>query len=372
MDDNKELLPVPRPIVEVVYAGGTISSLATEAGHREGGHAIDLVMKLEEHSPDYRPTFDLGDKEIAYTGLSENIDEEYWMIIDQKTEEAIEKSSHGIFITHGTDSLEQTAQHLEEEFLEKIKEKNVRIVITASNDDIDAPETDAWDNLEFGLECSASDIEPGVYVAFHRRLIPASKVVKLPFTSGGESTFVSRDDPIYIETLQKQQEHSHRLIEQLESIFSKPPDDELGMVYDVNVIRRDHRELLDNLSAHNVRAIILNLYHSGTANTEKPDRSVSELVNKLRTEAGIVFFGVTENGEPVDLHAYETSVKLRKSGVVPLYDMTKEVALMKLRLLNPFLSSVQLIEEMLRNRAGEIDESRIFARDIAELKDAYS
>ena len=100
--------------------------------------------------------------------------------------------------------------------------------------------------------------------------------------------------------------------------------------------------------------------------------SVADLVRKLREERHIVFFGATENGEPVDLHSYETSVRLRKAGIVPLYDMAKDVALTKLRLLSGNSSVEQLISEMLRNRVGEIDERKIIPEDIDQLVELYS
>lgn len=373
MDDHKEALPQPRPTIEVIYAGGTISSLATAAGYREGGHEVDLVSKLEEHSPDYQPVFDLGHKEVAYTGLSENMDEAYLEVIDSKVDEAMSRDPQGIFMTHGTDSLEQTARHLRKKFIERLKEKKTRLIITAANDDLEEPNTDAWDNLEFGLESASSDVEPDVYVAFHRRLIPADEVVKLPYISGGESTFVSRSDPIYAEALRQQQERSRNLITQLEQVYGGPHNGDQAISYDVNIIRQNHNELLEYLDAHDdVKAILLTLYHSGTANTEKPDQSVAELVNKLRNEKGIMFFGVTENGEPVDLHSYETSIKLREAGVIPLYDMPKDVALAKLRLLDAQLETSQLIDAMLDSKVGEITESEVIPNDIDRLKQLYS
>ena len=372
MDNSKEPLPQHRPTVEVIYAGGTISSLATVAGYREGGHTVDLVDRLEEHDPDFQPTFDLGHKEIAYTGLSENMDDAYLEDVDQKVDEALARDPHGIFASHGTDSLEQTARHLREKYLAKLREKGVRLVITAANDDLEEPNTDAWDNLEFGLESAASDVEPDVYVAFHRRLIPADQVVKLPFIGGGESTFVSINDPLYAQALRQQQEHSSGLINQLQQLYDVQPNEAQAINYEVNVIRPNHQEFLDSLSNQDVRAVVFTLYHSGSANTEKPEQSVAELVRKLRTEKDIVCFGVTENGEPVDLHAYETSVRLREAGLVPLYDMPKDVALAKLELVNPTLKAPQLIDEMLTNKVGELTESEIIPDDIDRLKQLYS
>lgn len=112
------------------------------------------------------------------------------------------------------------------------------------------------------------------------------------------------------------------------------------------------------------------LYHSGTANTEKLELSVSHLVNKLRVERDIIFFGVTENGEPVDLHSYETSVRLREAGVVPLYNMQVKVALAKLQLVASN-TNTHIIDEMLDDKVGEIDESQIITEDIEKLKKLY-
>lgn len=122
-----------------------------------------------------------------------------------------------------------------------------------------------------------------------------------------------------------------------------------------------------------VQATLLTLYHSGTANTTDTTSAVTDLVRGLRERRGIVFFAVTENHEPVDLHAYETSVALRKAGVVPLYDMPYHAAMVKLwwateQTKNP----AELIDLMQTNIVGEVDESRIHRDDVEELKKLYT
>lgn len=375
MIEPKEVLPRSRTKVEVVYAGGTISSLATPEGYREGGHVMDLVGRLEEKLPNFREGFELGQAEVAYTGLSENMDEDYWEQIEMKATSALVKDPNAVLITHGTDSMEQTAKRLQRRLKDLLTVKNAKIIITGANDDLSHPQTDAWDNLDFAFQSTKSDAEPGVYVAFHKRLIPAVLVVKEPF-NGKKMNYASRDDEEYIKAVQAQNEHSQDLVAKLQKVMGKNLEDVQNtddvIEYAVNVVRLNHQELLDYLDTHKVRAILITLYHSGTANTEKPELSVSELVKKLRTERGIIFLGVTENGEPVDLHSYETSVRLREAGVVPLYDMPKDVALTKLRLLSGNLSVQQLIREMLKNRVGEIDERKTIPEDIDQLVELYS
>lgn len=117
--------------------------------------------------------------------------------------------------------------------------------------------------------------------------------------------------------------------------------------------------------------MLLTLYHCGTANTEDPKASVARLVKEMRVTYNVIVFAITENGEPFDLHAYGTSTDLREAGVVPLYDMLRDVALAKLRLL-PDMPRPTLIDAMLTNRVGEIDGRRIRTDDIAQLKVLYS
>lgn len=331
--------------------------------------------RLEERIPNFREDFDLGQAEVAYTGLSENMDEEYLESIEAATRNALNRNPDTVVITHGTDSMEQTARRLQRRLADLLRQKQAKVIITGANEDLSHPQTDAWDNLDFAFQSTKNEAEPGVYVAFHRRLIPADLVVKEPF-NGKKMNYVSRDDEEYIKTVQAQNEHSRDLVTKLQKVMGRDLEDaqktDEVIEYAVNIVRPNHQELLDYLDTHKVRAILLTLYHSGTANTEKPELSVSDLVRRLREERGILFFGVTENCEPVDLHSYETSVRLREAGVVPLYDMPRAVALSKLELVTSGGVVDQILYGMLKNRVGELDESKIIPEDIEQLITLYS
>lgn len=116
--------------------------------------------------------------------------------------------------------------------------------------------------------------------------------------------------------------------------------------------------------------MLLILYHSGTANTDLPESSVAKLVKKLRQEKGIIFFAVSENGEPINLKSYETGIALLKAGVIPLYNISRIVAKRKLQLLH-VSSAPNLITEMLKNQVGELDESMVSPTEIKKLKLLY-
>lgn len=369
-NEIREPLPNQRVNIEVVYAGGTISSFATPGGYREGGHVVDLVGKLQEKIPDFGKRFALGQTQVAYTGLSENIDENYWEGIEAATTHALDRNPRAVLITHGTDSMEQTAKRLQRKLKDILQSKNAKVVLTGANDDLSHPTTDAWDNLTFALKSAQSEAEPGVYVAFHNRLIPADLVVKEPY-NGSEMNYVSSADKEYTDRLAKLEAQDNATISRLEQAVGEPVDPMSAIEYPVNIVRLNNQELLDQIN-DNVKAVLLVLYHSGTANTENPNLSVADLVRHLRQERNMLFFGVTENGEVVDLHSYETSVKLREAGVIPLYNMRETIALAKLKLLAGRHSGSELIDLMLKNMVGEIDESKVIIGDIDKLKELYN
>lgn len=311
----------------------------------------------------------MGEKTFAYTGLSENLTVQDQEKIVEEVAAGLLKESHGVFVSHRTDSLEQTARLLDKELGETTRRSGKKVIITAANEDLDHPETDAWGNLQLTLESFSSDVPDGVYVAFHGKLIPADKVVKMPYVDG-VSTFTSNDSQEYADAIARQVAEAAELTARVRAAMDESGSSEV-FIYDANVIRTDHQELLDYVDNHQVKAILLNLYHSGSANTVTPGQSVVELVKVLREKRGIAFFGVTETGEPTDLRKYETSVQLRKVRVVPLYNMLPAVAKEKLQLLSDNQQSA-LIVKMLQNRSGEIDETQIFEDDILELLELYN
>ncbi len=302
MQEIKERLPSLRTRVEIIYAGGTISSLATPAGHREGGHVVDLVSRLEGQRPGFTSRFDLGQPQVAYTGLSENIGESELLRMEEAIDSVLTNNPIAILMSFGTDFAEQAAKRFQNKYQELLKQKGVKIIIVSANEDLSHPNTDAWDNLTFCLDSAAGDAKPGVYLGFHNRLIPADLAVKEPY-NGKEMNFRSRDDPEYLEAVRRQEEESQVLVDKLNDALAKEGVNEDEVLdYPVNVFRPNHKEILDRLNGRTIRAILLTLYHSGTANTTDTSASVANLVRELRNR-GILFFGVTENDEPMALQA---------------------------------------------------------------------
>lgn len=113
----------PRNAVEVVCAGGTISSIVRPDGARMGGQAIDLIGELTDRIPDFEGRFNIGQREIAYTGLSENIEPQTLNDIETKVKEALERDPEGILMTVGTDAMEQIARAMDQRLSENYYKK---------------------------------------------------------------------------------------------------------------------------------------------------------------------------------------------------------------------------------------------------------
>ncbi|MBP9669913.1 asparaginase [Candidatus Woesebacteria bacterium] len=355
--------------IGIVYAGGTISSLATKGGYRIGGIKVDLIHELQNHLAKPLSNIIIASSSFAYTGLSENITTTHQSLIARKVEEGLRGGSHGVVVTHGTDSMEHTARYLQSNFGEKLVTKNQKIIITGANNDLADPRTDAWENLEFALKSAVSMQEAGVYIAFHNILIPADTVVKEPY-DGVQMNYVDSGSQRFNELSAKQHTKVELLLEQIERLLPSDRYPHAVIEYRVNRVVNNHDELLKQITPK-TKSILFTLYHSGTANTENSRISVSRLTKKLRQDKGIISFGVTENGEPVDLHLYETSVKLREAGMVPLYNMLRPVAKEKLIRLS-HLPSPQIILQMLTKVGSEIDESQIEHADIRTLLKLYN
>lgn len=104
------------------------------------------------------------------------------------------------------------------------------------------------------------------------------------------------------------------------------------------------------------RFFVIELYNSGTAPADDSEYSLRPWVKQVIKEEGAVFaVSQHEGNRGVYMDVYETSVKLRKDGVIPLRDMIWEAAIQKLMLAaGNFRSAHEISAYMQENIAGEI------------------
>lgn len=356
--------------VVIVFAGGTISSMADKDGTRLGGKVFDLLERLGEKLPGSYKHINVTKSEVVYSGLSENMEEKERNMVLETVRRHIDDGVSRIVVTHGTDSMEQTARYLDKFLGRRLRKQNIFVVLTGSNDYAGKRDTDAWENMQLALG-NGSYRHGGVYIAFGGRFVRAGEAVKEYF-DGRRMRYVSRFSKQYVSGVHKHALVVNKLNELLDKKYAdenKGTDKVTSLYYNVNVSRKDHLKFIEKVRKVKPKVVFFELYHSGTANTVSKTASVSKLVAWL-TKRGVVCFGGTENGEATDLHMYESSRELMGAGMVPLYNLLLPVAEHKLSLFdlkNNTCSRRQIVEFILKNEVGEIDEGQINAADITNL-----
>lgn len=306
---SKERTADKMPIA-FVAGGGTIGSLLNNDGVRcAGENQLDLIEGLGKKFPEFAKNIKVESSFSAFGGLSENMTPQIQAKFKAKILEAIDSGATNIVVSHGTDSLEHTARYLFSQLQEQLRQKGVRVVITAANQDTSHPRTDAWNNLRLAIS-TASDAsqQPGVFVAFHNLVIPGDRVVKEPY-NGREMNYTDEESEEYIQSLKQQERHEQQQIQQFEEKFKVSTESNQVAICEVN--KTDLDLSIDQFDGQ--RVVIFKLYHSGTARTEGSN-SVDDFIAQL-TNQGIICLGVTENGEPTNLHGYETGVALDQAGL---------------------------------------------------------
>jgi L-asparaginase/Glu-tRNA(Gln) amidotransferase subunit D len=412
-----------RPIITeataaLVTTGGTIGS-----SQEKTGGSIDVVNGGKEffnrdiNEALARNSINVTSKNPAYNILSENIDTNYVIKLAATLIKVIntENPDH-IVVTHGTDSMDKVVRllttfgdsavegaiygHLGNneklmEALEKLNEaidnKGTSIVFTGSNT-IDPKEVNK--NIIGAFKSvyqeDRSRLDPGIYIYFHDKLIPGEHATKDIYDPKVAMRYADSSSKDFQDKLNLNKANEAKTIARLRaSILGNDTSEQLGaskvITYDVNQIRENHNEFLKNLSKRPAtKAILLTLYHSGTANTNtESEASTLKLIEEIRKEhPKIAIFAVNENpGEPVTLNetSYQGTVNMRQAGLIPLSNMHRAVAEAKLKMLinkDPEIKAEKLISEMLAPKAGteaepEINTSLINQDHIRALKAHY-
>ncbi len=328
--------------VSLILNGGTISSIATDNGRVATRADLTQILYREE-----KPPVDLVGIVFGYDGLSENmtLDDQTKLLAVVRSQLFEGKMPDALVVTHGTDTLLQSATMLCCELGKELAANGKVVILTGSNKGLDEPDSDAFGNFDGALRAAAgASLEPGVYVFFGGQTIAADKAVRPPYDPKGPS-FMAVDDPKLIGRI------ADHFIKNINPVFDHldrlpAAEDPLGdsgvVLYRANEIRGDHDDFLRQIECSKPRVVLLELYHSGTANTTCPRSSVSNLVAEL-TRRGIIVFGGTENDEPTDLSRYATSRALRDAGVIPLFDIPLNAALRKLRATSSKLEDHEII-----------------------------
>lgn len=257
---------------------------------------VEVVASLNKHSEDLTP----GD----------------WGLIAQAIERSLNAGVRRVVVTHGTDTLAYTAAACSLLFANS----EAKICLTGSYHALDAPESDGPLNLIGAFRCVASDEMPGgVYVSFRDSeknnrssiiqsgalkpmefdglvfegvygLRAASYSPKNGFESGGERDFLKLP---CLGGAVPSREALTKASKNVLHIFAYPG---------INLSR---------IGVSNLSALVVTLYHSGTAHSLLQEGSLVDFVaeNKVNFPTYLATFPSRYIEKP-----YESTVKLVRSG----------------------------------------------------------
>ena len=159
----------PGPHVCVVACGGTIASEPDTDGAapaKDGADLIDAVPSVTDYATVSareacaRPGFDVRWRDL--------------FAVVSEAREAVADGADGIVVTHGTDTLTDTAYALD-----LLTDLPVPVVVTGAQRRLDEPSSDVPANLTLAVRTAADErFTPGVYVAFDGEVHAGRDAVK--------------------------------------------------------------------------------------------------------------------------------------------------------------------------------------------------
>lgn len=308
----------------LIYTGGTIGMIKDfETGALRNFNFNDLLK--------YIPELKLLDCEISTTSFkqpidSSNMNPSYWVDIATIIEDNYEQYD-GFVVLHGSDTMSYTASALSF-MLENLCKP---VVFTGSQLPIGDLRTDAKENLITSIQIAALQ-ERGhpkigeVCLYFEYKLYRANRTTKInaehfeafaslnyPALVESGVHLVVNQEALYVPNRRKKLKVHKKMESNILLVKMFPGMDETTINY-----LFDYPE---------IKGLVLETYGSGNVTNE------DWFINALRKllKSGIPVINVTQcSGGSVAMGQYETSIELKKMGVISGKDITTEAALAKL------------------------------------------
>ncbi|MEW6063119.1 MAG: Glu-tRNA(Gln) amidotransferase subunit GatD [Nanoarchaeota archaeon] len=352
---NKEL-----PTISLLHTGGTIAS---KVDYRTGAVTTATTPEeILEKFPELKKIANLRSR-LVFQMFSEDFEPEHWQILAREIEKEL-KTSDGVIVTHGTDTMHYTSAALS--FM--LQDLPKPVILVGSQRSSDRGSSDAFLNLICAARFIANSNYAGVAVCMHKSMSDdysyihkGTKVRKLhtsrrdafksvndrpiaEVSMDGKITFLSTDYP-------KKENKKLQVIDKF--------DRKLALV---KMHPGFNYKELEFYYKNNYSGIVIEGTGLGhiPINTldkfTKDHKTTLNLVKDISKKIPIVITSQCIFGR-INLNVYSTGRDLISAGVISGEDMTPETAYVKLGWLLAQTKDLQKIREMMhKNIAGEITE----------------
>jgi L-asparaginase len=145
-----------KPKIKILATGGTIAGAqtsSTEVGYKSGSFSVDDLIKAVPHLGDLA---DLSGEQVANIG-SQTMNHEVWLKLAARVNAVLQGDTDGVVITHGTDTMEETAY-----FLSLVVKSDKPVVLVGSMRPATATSADGPANLYNAVALAASSEAHGL------------------------------------------------------------------------------------------------------------------------------------------------------------------------------------------------------------------
>ena len=259
--------------------------------------------------------------EDLYHLASPQITEREMLGIKNRIEEAVQEGYDGVVVTHGTDTLEETAY-----YLELTLDVNIPIVITGAMRSSNEIGADGLANLRSSLVVSTDDEsrDKGVLVVMNDEVHTATYVTKTHTTNVatfqtptfGPIGLVSKNNVIYFQKLIKEEHYEVNTTEK--------------KVYLLKAYAGMDEKLINAVCDLGADGLVIEALGAGNL----PPQTVSAVRNCIKKSIPVVFVSRAFNGVTQDVYDYEGGGKrFQQDGVIFTTGLSGQKARVKLMIL---------------------------------------
>ncbi|MGQ0638355.1 MAG: Glu-tRNA(Gln) amidotransferase subunit GatD [Nitrososphaerota archaeon] len=307
------------PKLLLISTGGTIAS---KIDYRTGGVTPALTAaELNAAVPELAKIANI-DTEVLFSEYSENLLPEHWKKIAEKID-SVRSEYKGIIVAHGTDTMQYTAAALSF----ALAGIPIPIALVGSQRSSDRPSSDAALNLIFAAKFLVESNTSGIYVVMHNSINDDEVAchwgtrVRKNHTSRRNAFQTIGGSPVYIvknDSIEKNPQFNYVKREYTPRINF---DTRIALVKYYPGL---DPKIVDYIISSGYKAIIFEgtgLGHIG--------KTMYESVGKAKKKG--LFMGMTSQciDGMVSMTVYESGRDLLNLGIIPLFNMIPETALVK-------------------------------------------